>query len=230
MLIDDPGAVRRTVRRLLARSARTDLAIGRLRLAALRFQGGDLERVRVRLLVGRLDVDTVAGAPGTAVFGVRRKAELERLREVVRAGRVQVRTAGMVRWDPDFSVFRQARGGGGVVLVGSHRFDVPDPGPVRTLCAALRGGRRVAAARDRFEGLWAGGYEVAPVVEDMLDWLLGSGGEGPATPRGPGGAVARGEPVAPWPGEPVAPEEQGGVPIGHARTPHPVRAGGSPPA
>jgi hypothetical protein len=204
MLIDDPGAVRRTVRSLLTRSARADLAIRRLRLAALRFEGGELERVHVRLLVGRLDVDAVAGAPGTAVFGDRRKAELERLREVVRAGRVQVRTAGMVRWDPDFSVFRQSRAGGGLVLLGSHRFDVPDPGSVKPLCAGLRGERRVALAAERFEGLWAGGYDVGPVVEDLLDWLLGPSGEVLAEP--------------------------GGVPIGHARAPHAVRAGGPPPA
>ena len=236
MLIDDPGAVRRTVRRLLARSARADLAIRRLRLAALRFEGGDLDRVRVRLLVGRLDVDTVAGAPGTAVFGDRRKAELERLREVVRAGRVQVRTAGLMRWDPDFSVFRQlsAAGGGSVVLVGSHRFDVPDPGPVRPLCAALRSERRAAAARERFEGLWAGGYDVGPVVEDLLDWLLGPYSEragGSGAPGGAGRPAGSRDAVAPAESrKAVAPGEPDGVPIGHARAPHAARAGGPPPA
>lgn len=175
MLIDDPGAVRRTVRRLLAGSSHADLAVARIRLAALRFRRRELERVRVRLLLGRLDADTVAGAPGTAVFGARRKAELQRLRDVMRAGRVRVRAAGMVRWDPDFSVFRQARrtGAPGVVLVGSHRFDVPEPGRVPTLCATLRGDAAVLGGRERFERLWRGGYDVGPVVLEMLDWLLG---------------------------------------------------------
>ncbi len=175
MLIEDPGAVRRTVRRLLAGSAHADLAVARIRLAALRFRRRELERVRVRLLLGRLDVDTVAGAPGTAVFGPRRKAELQRLRDVMRAGRVRVRAAGMVRWDPDFSVFRQSRRADapGVVLVGSHRFDVPEPGRVPALCATLRGDAAVVGGRERFERLWRAGYDVGPVVLEMLDWLLG---------------------------------------------------------
>lgn len=174
MLIEDPGAVRRTVRRLLAGSAHADLAVARIRLAALRFRRRELERVRVRLLLGRLDVDTVAGAPGTAVFGARRKAELERLRDVMRAGRVRVRAAGMVRWDPDFSVFRQSRRDArGTLLVGSHRFDVPDPGRVPALCATLRDEAAVRAGGERFERLWEGGYDVGPVVLETLDWLLG---------------------------------------------------------
>ena len=175
MLLDDPGAVRRTVRRLLARSARADMAIARIRLAALRFQRRDLSRVRLRLLVGRLDMDTVAGAPGAAVFEAGRKAELERLRGFLRSGRVQVRAAGMVRWDPDFSVFRQAGDGeaAGVLLLGSHRFDVPDPGGVPALCGLVRHRGALRCARERFDRLWAGGYDVGPVAEEMLDWLLG---------------------------------------------------------
>jgi hypothetical protein len=104
MLLNDPGPVRRTVRRLLARSATADRAIARVRLAALRFEPRDLARVRIGLLVGRLDMDTVAGAPGATVFDGGRKAELERLRGILRGGRVQVRAGGMVRWDPDFAV------------------------------------------------------------------------------------------------------------------------------
>ncbi len=175
MLLNDPGLVRRTIRRLLARSATADLAIGRVRLAALRFERRDLARVRIRLLVGRLDMDTVAGAPGAAVFDSGRKAELERLRGVLRSGRVQVRAGGMVRWDPDFSVFRQAEGpeAAGCLLVGSHRFDHPDPGSVPALCGVLKDADALERAARRFESLWVDGYEVAPVAEEMLDWLLG---------------------------------------------------------
>lgn len=175
MLLNDPGLVRRTIRRLLARSATADLAIGRVRLAALRFERRDLARVRIRLLVGRLDMDTVAGAPGAAVFDSGRKAELERLRGVLRSGRVQVRAGGMVRWDPDFSVFRQADTGDtrGVVLVGSHRFDVPSVASVPALCGVLRRREAVALVEERFEALWARAYDVAPVAREMLDRLLG---------------------------------------------------------
>ncbi|MEN8376461.1 MAG: hypothetical protein ABFS34_13530 [Gemmatimonadota bacterium] len=174
MLLNDPRAVRGTVRRLLARSHRADLAIARIRLAALRFGARDLARVRVRLLLGRLDVDTVAGAPGAAVFDDRRKAELERLRGVLRSGRIQVRAAGMVRWDPDFSVFRRTGGpDSGTVLVGSHRFDVPHPGAVPTLCGILAHHHAILRAEERFERLWDEGYDVHDVVREMLDWLLG---------------------------------------------------------
>ncbi len=175
MLLNDPGQVRRTVRRLLARSAHADLAIARIRLAALRFSAPELARVRVRLLVGRLDVDTVAGAPGAAVFDGGRKAELDRLRGFLRSGRVQVRAGGMVRWDPDFSVFRQADAAEvrGVVLVGSHRFDVPAAASVPALCGVLRRREAVALVEERFEALWALAYDVTPVAGEMLDRLLG---------------------------------------------------------
>lgn len=81
----------------------------------------------------------------------------------------------MVRWDPDFSVFRQAgaANSAGSLLIGSHLFDLPDPGSVPTLCGVLRERSALSRAAARFETLWDGGYDVAAVAEDMLDWLLG---------------------------------------------------------
>lgn len=85
---------------------------------------------------------------------------------LLEAGRLEVRSAPLGGWSPDFTVFVD-EAGPQAVLVGFHAFERPYPhrGPA---LASLHGddAARLAAARHR--ELWESGHDVGPALWSIL--------------------------------------------------------------
>lgn len=176
MLLDERSepSVRQVLGRLLAGSARADLAVAHVRLEGLDLSGGELTRLQLcRVLVGRLDAGTLAEVnPGG---NAAKTARLRALLEFLESGRVEVRAAGAAAWSPDFSIL--ASGERAVLLVGGHYFARPEPAGGAVLTCVTDHAQAAARARARFEELWQRGYDVLDVVREAVAAGL------PRTPR-----------------------------------------------
>jgi hypothetical protein len=172
-LIDERSAV--SVRQLLgahlAGASVADFAIARIRLLALDLGNAELATVRCRVLLGRLEVDTLARG---RVPARNRKKNLQVLVGFAQSGRLEVRVSALRDWVPDFSVFQSRTAGAGeyVTVLGAHYFARPLPvnGPAFT--CILRDPEAARLARRRFDGLWREAYDVLPVVTNELADLL----------------------------------------------------------
>jgi len=182
--------LRESYGRLLATAEEADFAVGRVRLAGIDMTGGELAGVRrCRLLLGRLDVDTLMDANSEARLDADRRARLERLRTFVGSGRIQIRSAGMQQWSPDFSVFRGLRhppgesresgdsddsgrsARGAAVVLGPHHFARTSPDGT-AITAILPGEAAAALATRRFEAMFERAYDVTGVVLELLGEML----------------------------------------------------------
>lgn len=180
VLLDDRRhpPLRQVVGRLLARATTADFAIGRVRLAAVDLTEAELRRVqRCRVLLGRLDAETLTAPPGAHAPAPDSAGHLLTLRAFLESGRVSVRTAGGTLWLPDFSVLdglppTAGFPGGAVCFIGAHYFARPYPTRGPALTCLLAGPGSIASARERFEELWEIGYDVLPVILETLDALL----------------------------------------------------------
>lgn len=171
-------SLRAVVGRLLARATAADFAISRVRLAAIDLTPDELDNVqRCRVLLGRLDIDTLIAPIHDAESLSDRTPHLAALRAFLASGRAAVRTAGTTLWLPDFSVLCGAAEhdgipAGGVCLIGAHYFARPYPTRGPALTCLLSDAASVARARDRFDELWELGYDVLPVITETLDALI----------------------------------------------------------
>jgi len=189
-LLDDRSdpSLRTLIGGLLARAERADFAISRLRLDGLDLGGAEVARLeRCRVLIGRLDAAAIDGLMGGLGEGPVRTHHLRVLREFFGSGRVEVRAAGVVVWNPDFSVidgledteeeFASARGEPPwegerrVALVGAHYFLRPFPIDGVAQTVLLTDATMTARVSERFEELWEEGYDVSEVVRAALDHL-----------------------------------------------------------
>lgn len=156
-------AAREVIGSLLAVATHADIAVRNIRLAALDLSADETRGIaRCRVLIGQLDVNALS-FPGIACD------EGERLRvllDFVTSDRVEVRSAGMGVWLPDFSVYRRTASAGAdafaACLVGAHYFHARPAEPAFT--CVLREPQAVRQARRRFDGLWAGGHDVREAV------------------------------------------------------------------
>jgi hypothetical protein len=166
VLLDERSGttVRHVIGLLLTRAREADFAVARIRLGAIDLTAAELARVRrCRVLLGRLDVQSLAAAPDGHA------ASLAGLLGFLRSGRIEVRSAGGSGWTADFSVFRGLPPDpvlplGHACLVGAHSFWNVDAaaGPSFT-CMLGSPGATVRATR-RFEELWCAAYDVLPVL------------------------------------------------------------------
>lgn len=161
------GTVRDRIGDFLSRSRYADIAVARVRLAALDLTDAEVGSVdRCRVLLGRLDagmlLDTADAGPADAAD------RLRVLRAFAGSGRLEVRAAGMASWVPDFSAY-QLRHGEQVGLLGAHYFGAPYPivGPSFTM--VVRQPSACTSLRDRFAGIWALGHDVLPAIRDVLE-------------------------------------------------------------
>jgi hypothetical protein len=156
---------------LLQRSRTADLALGRVRLAALDLTEAEVRGpARCRVLLGQLDASMLLDAtpahdayPGHAT----RRAALLRLANWLASDRLEVRAAGIGLWTPDFSVFRDPAGAT-TCLLGAHYFGSPQLAVGPSFTAVLRGSADSALLRQRFEEIWRRGHDVSPAILDVV--------------------------------------------------------------
>jgi hypothetical protein len=171
-LLDDrtPG-IRSVLAALLPTSSHADFAVARIRLSALDLSPGELGTMRCRVLLGRLEVDSLE-------FVASEHSEQERVEHLnalisfARSGRLRVRVCCLEEWNPDFSVIRTRSGSqcASMTLVGSHYFARPPiAGPAFT--CMLPGEQPAALATRRFDSIWRRGYDVLPVIIQSLEQL-----------------------------------------------------------
>lgn len=184
-LLDERASppLRQRVGRLLAGADDAAFAVARIRLAVLDLTDEELASLRrCRVLLGHLDAAALldasdaAGAPGRAA------PAMARLLRFARGGRLEVRSAGLGGWAPDFAVVR--RGEEGIGVVGSIQFGNPEliVGPAFTVVTPASG--MVALLEARFDELWERSHDVLPAIRQVLERASGVDG---AAARGRGG-------------------------------------------
>jgi hypothetical protein len=195
LLLDERSTppLREVIARLLGSASEACFAVQHVRLAGIDLGAAELAGVRrCRVLLGRLDAAVLADAQAAAHAG-RLRRNLEGLAAFLASGRVEVRAAGREAWAPDFSVFIGVPAGlapgGGVALVGAHYFVRPFPIGGPSLTCVLPDADAARTAARRFEALWAGAYDVLPVVRDAVGRALAEVAAPPkhSLPHGPAG-------------------------------------------
>lgn len=169
-----PG-VRTVLGGLLAQAETVDLAVSRVRLAAIDFHADDLAALhRCRVVVSGFDNGALIDAVDAAARVPSLARNLAVLRTFIDSGRLEIRSAGACRWSPDFCLavgplLRPWFRDGAAALVGhlglgaSH----PDGGP--RLTCLLSGWQSAASVEDGFLRVWSRGHDVIGVVAETLD-------------------------------------------------------------
>lgn len=150
---------------LLSRADGADVAMAQVRLGHVDLSELELRRVRCRLLLGHLDVATLTALGPSSVDAQRR---LQAIARFLDSGRLDIRAAGLLRWKPDFSVFRLPGSDDAVALVGAHYFSDPDVVGGPALTCVLRTRTSVQRVQRRFTELWRHARDVRDVVRAEL--------------------------------------------------------------
>ena len=152
---------------LARRSVDIATAVTRVRLSTLDLDHGELETVEsLRVLVTELNALTLGSEARLIQADSRRAPRVSLFRSLLEGGRLEVRSAPLGGWTPDFSVFSTSDGPL-AVLIGQHWFERPFPhrgpalGAVHFEDAARRAARRHAE-------LWERAHDVGPAVWNIL--------------------------------------------------------------
>jgi hypothetical protein len=167
-LIDDGSrpTLRERIGRLLSTCASAEIAVSHIRLAALDLTERETRGVkRCRILLGRLDARALTdfGFPDTGVDD-----RMRALLAFIESGRVEIRSAGLGAWSPDFSVYRGLSDGGSACLVGAHYFREPPSPNGPSFTALITDTHSVALALARFEALWERSHDVLEPVASAV--------------------------------------------------------------
>ncbi len=158
----------RAVYGLLARrSGGLDAAVSRIRLSGLDLRPDELRALgRIRVLLTEVNAITLRSEAEASLADPDKAGNLTNLLELMEAGTIEVRSAPLAGWAPDFSVFQRS-GRPWMVLVGLHWFARPYPhgGPA---LASLHGAEAAGRTARRFEGLWRGAHDIGPAILHIL--------------------------------------------------------------
>jgi hypothetical protein len=159
--------LRRRIGDLLAEADETSFALARVRLAVLDLGDDELGSLsRCRVLLGHLDASTLLDASDSA--GRRALAPaLGRLFRFASSGRLEVRSAGLATWNPDFGIAQ--RGTQVTGLLGAIHFGNPELLTGPTLTAITRDPDATALLRLRFDDLWQKSHDVLPAILQVLE-------------------------------------------------------------
>lgn len=166
VLIDersDPD-LRAVIGGLLTSSESADFAVTRIRLAAMDLTDEEVAIPRCRLLLGALDasmLDDASYVPTAA------RADVGRLLGWVRSGRLEIRSAGIGGWIPDFSIYRA--GNASTCLLGAHYFGNPQLSVGPSFTCLVRDAASARIVADRFDALWDRSHDVLPAIRDVLE-------------------------------------------------------------
>ncbi len=152
---------------LAQRSSEIATAVTRVRLSTLDLDAADVAGVKsFRVLVAELNALTLGGEARLIQADARRAPRVELFRHLLEAGRLEIRSAPLAGWSPDFTVFSQSNGPG-AVLTGFHWFERPYPhrGPA---LSALHFGDAARLAARRHQELWERAHDVGTAVWSIL--------------------------------------------------------------
>jgi hypothetical protein len=153
---------------LLPRSLRLDVALTRIRLSTLDLGRNELGSVRsIRLLLAEVNAVQLDSEAHGVMLREDKRETLHALSERLAEGMIEVRSAPLGGWSPDFSIFHDDLGAS-AVLVGFHWFERPFPhrGPA---FAALHGADAATAALGRFEEAWDRAHDIGLAVRSILE-------------------------------------------------------------
>ena len=147
---------------LLANAEAADLALRNIRLSAMDPAPHTVAHVRLRILLGTFEAAHVQ-EPAT-------RARITRLARLLDSGRVEVRSAGIGSWAPDFSLYRMRAGNrvSMACLVGAHYWQTPPCSCGPSFTSVYTRKSVVATTARRFEELWHMGHDVGAVISDAL--------------------------------------------------------------
>ena len=153
---------------LLPRSVGLDVALTRIRLSTLDLARRELNTVRsIRLLLAEVNAVQLDSEAHGVMLREDKRETLYALSERLAEGVIEVRSAPLGGWSPDFSIFHDSQGAA-AVLIGAHWFERPFPhrGPA---FAALHGADAAAGALKRFEETWERAHDIGPAIRGILE-------------------------------------------------------------
>ena len=169
---------------LVRRSAGIDTAVARIRLGGLDLRPSELNGVdRIRVLLAQVSALTLRSEAEATLVDPAKATNLENVVALVEEGRIEIRSAPLAGWSPDFTVFHRT-GRAWTVLVGLHWFARPYPhrGPA---LASLHGPGAAARSARRFSELWATAHDIRPAILALLKKAERRSGRGADPARRP---------------------------------------------
>ena len=145
-----------------------DTAIRQIRLGAVDLSQAELSRItRLRVLVAEVNAQTVEGEAYAMAVDPSKRENLSRVLSLLRKGVLEIRSAPLGGWSPDFSVFSDQSGPRGVLL-GLHWFHQPFPhrGPA---WAIRLGPEEASAAQARFLEVWSSAHDISPAILRLME-------------------------------------------------------------
>ena len=170
LLLDERSlpSFRATFGALLSRSTTVETAIRQIRLGAVDLSTAELAQVtRLRVLLAEVNTRTVEGEAYAMAVDPSKGENLNRVLSLLRTGILEIRSAPLGGWSPDFSVF-SSQGGPQNVLLGLHWFHQPFPhrGPA---WATRLGAEEASAAQARFLEIWSSAHNIAPAIRRLME-------------------------------------------------------------
>jgi len=153
--------------RLARRASGLDVALTHLRLSTLDLSERELAHVRrIRLVLSEVSAASLDAEAHAVLHRGLMAANLRRLAALLHLGTIEVRSAPLGGWSPDFTVFRRDDGPF-AVLVGPHRFERgwSQEGPV---LASLHGPEEALRAGGRFVEVWSRAHDIRPAISRIL--------------------------------------------------------------
>ena len=169
-LIDErsPIPFRALFGRFLSSSTELDTAILRVRLSGVDLSARELSGLRrLRILVAEINAKTLEEEAFALFMDPRKRETLDRIQGLLHGGRLELRSAPLAGWSPDFSIFSDPRGPRALFL-GLHWMLRPFPhrGPAWLACFGPEEAHR---GHQRFEELWENAHEIGPAVLRLLE-------------------------------------------------------------
>ncbi|NIP59452.1 MAG: hypothetical protein GWM92_14090 [Gemmatimonadetes bacterium] len=136
---------------------------------------------RIRLVLAEVNSITLRNEAEAILSRPDRAHSLVHLLDLLRAERIQIRSAPLAGWAPDFTVFHR-KGLAWRGLIGPHWFVRPYPhrGPALASVLGPAGARLLAR---RFDELWKQAHDIGPALLGILSRARGRVGHTPGKPK-----------------------------------------------
>ena len=175
-LLEDrgPSTFRRVFGDQISRSSVAETAILRIRLGGVDLSHTEVANLtNLRVLVAEVNARTVEEEAYAMVVDPLKRENLERVLVLLQKGVLEIRSAPLGDWSPDFTVFSRA-GQPWRLLLGLHVFYQPPPhrGPA---WGVLLGPREANRARQRFRELWCQAHDIGDTIRQLMEFPAARG-------------------------------------------------------